>query len=119
MVDLILDGRLELGFGRGSYQYEFDRMAGGMPQGEGGKYLRELIPLLKDLWQGDTAYESELWSFPAATSVPKPMQKPNPPMWVAARDANTFDFAVKNGCHIMSTPLQWPFEEVVSLCEKI
>ncbi len=118
LVDLILDGRLELGFGRGSYQYEFDRMAGGMPQGGGGKYLRELIPLLKDLWRGDTSYDSKLWSFPSVTSVPKPLQQPFPRMWVAARDVNTFDFAVKNGCHIMSTPLQWPFEEVISLCEK-
>ena len=118
LADLLLDGRLEVGFGRGSYQYEFDRMAGGMPQGEGGKYLREIIPLVKQLWQGDTAHNGELWQFPSVTSVPKPVQKPHPRMWVAARDPNTFDFAVKNGCHIMSTPLQRPHEEVITLCDR-
>lgn len=118
LTDILLDGRLELGFGRGSYQYEFDRMAGGMQQGEGGKYLREIIPLVKELWRGDHAHDGELWQFPSVTSVPKPLQKPHPRMWVAARDPDTFDFAVKNGCHIMSTPLQRPHEEVITLCER-
>lgn len=118
LVDILLEGRLELGLGRGSYQYEFDRMAGGMAQGDGGKYLREIVPLLPKLWRGDHAHDGELFQFPAATAVPKPLQDPGPRMWIAARDPNTFDFAIKNGCHIMSTPLHRPFEEVVSLCEK-
>ncbi|MBB3064517.1 LLM class flavin-dependent oxidoreductase [Limibacillus halophilus] len=118
LTDIILEGRLELGLGRGSYQYEFDRMAGGMPQGDGGKYLREIVPLLNKLWAGDVEHKGELFQFPAATSVPKPLQNPGPRMWVAARDPNTFDFAVKNGCHIMSTPLQRPHEEVIDLCKK-
>lgn len=118
LTDLIIDGRLEVGFGRGSYQYEFDRMAGGMDQGEGGKYLRELIPVLKGLWKGDYVHDGDLWSFPAATSVPKPVQSPHPRLWIAARDANTFDFAARNHCQIMSTPLQRPHQEVITLCER-
>ena len=118
LADVLLDGRLEIGFGRGAYQYEFDRLAGGMPQGEGGKYLREIVPVVKELWKGDYAHDGELWQFPAVTSVPKPLQKPHPRLWVAARDPNTFDFAVRNGCHIMSNPLQRPFEEVTVLCDR-
>ena len=118
LADVLLDGRLEIGFGRGAYQYEFDRLAGGMPQGEGGKYLREIVPVVKELWKGDYAHDGELWQFPAVTSVPKPLQKPHPRLWVAARDPNTFDFAVRNGCHIMSNPLQRSFEEVIVLCDR-
>ena len=118
LADVLLDGRLEIGFGRGAYQYEFDRLAGGIPQGEGGKYLREIIPVVKELWKGDYAHDGELWQFPAVTSVPKPLQKPHPRLWVAARDPDTFDFAVKNGCHVMSTPLQRPHEEVITLCDR-
>lgn len=118
LADLLLDGRLELGFGRGAYQYEFDRMTDGMDQKRGGEYLRELIPMLKELWAGDYAHDSELWRFPAVTSVPKPVQKPHPRMWIAARDPNTFDFAVKNGCHLMTTALQWPHSEVIKVCER-
>ncbi|MBN8629288.1 MAG: LLM class flavin-dependent oxidoreductase [Rhodobacterales bacterium] len=114
LCDVISGGRLELGFGRGSYQYEFDRMGGGMPQQEGGRYMRELIPAVRELWKGDYEHNGEIWKFPATTAAPKPMQKPVP-MWIAARDQNTFEFAIQNGCSIMSTALRRPFSEVVAL----
>lgn len=118
LTDVLCDGRLELGIGRGAYQYEFDRMAGGMPQKQGGAYVKEIIPAVRALWQGDYAHDGELWSFPAVTSVPKPVQKPHPRIWVAARDPDTFDWAVKNHCNIMTTPLRKPFSEVESLVER-
>jgi len=36
-------------------------------------------------------------------------------MWVAARDQNTFEFALKNNCHVMSTALRKDFAEVEDL----
>jgi alkanesulfonate monooxygenase SsuD/methylene tetrahydromethanopterin reductase-like flavin-dependent oxidoreductase (luciferase family) len=119
MVDLLTDGRLELGIARGAYQREFDRMLGkGIDQREGVAYLKEMIPALKELWKGDYAHDGKYWSFPAATSVPKPLQRPHPPLWVAARDEGTFDYAFENGCNIMSTPLNSPVEEVQNLSRK-
>jgi alkanesulfonate monooxygenase SsuD/methylene tetrahydromethanopterin reductase-like flavin-dependent oxidoreductase (luciferase family) len=112
LFDVLSDGRLELGFGRGAYQYEFDRLAGGIAQERGGDYLRELIPAVKALWRGDYAHRGAFWSFPATSSAPKPVQTPHPPIWVAARDAQTFDWAVKEGAHIQSTPLTRPMSEV-------
>jgi alkanesulfonate monooxygenase SsuD/methylene tetrahydromethanopterin reductase-like flavin-dependent oxidoreductase (luciferase family) len=44
--------------------------------------------------------------------VPKPLQQPHPPVWVAARDPGTFDWAIKNGCNIMTWALSRPFAEV-------
>src|SRR5699024_3321230 len=55
------------------------------------------------------------WKFPTSTSVPKPLQQPNPPVWIAARDPNTHDFAIANGCNIMVTPLMNDDDEVVDL----
>lgn len=118
LVDLLSDGRLEFGIARGSYQYEFDRMAGGIAQQEGVAYMKEILPAVKALWQGDYAHDGEIWSFPCATSVPKPLQQPHPPIWVAARDPGTFDWAVKNGAHIMTTPLSRPPSEVRVLSER-
>jgi flavin-dependent trigonelline monooxygenase, oxygenase component len=112
LVDLYSDGRLELGLGRGAFQYEFDRMAGGMDQREGGRYLREMLPVVLGLWRGDFAHEGEIWRIPHATSVPKPLQKPHPPIWVAARDPDTFAWAMEAGANIMATPLSRPHAEV-------
>ncbi|RKF12572.1 LLM class flavin-dependent oxidoreductase [Roseovarius spongiae] len=117
LCDILTGGRLELGLGRGAYQYEFDRMAGGMDQREGGRHLREIIPAVQALWSGDYAHDGELWQFPETACVPRPLQK-FPPMWVAARDENTFRFAVENGCNVMSTALRKPFGEVEDLQRK-
>jgi len=73
--------------------------------------MLEMLPVLKALWQGDTEHDGQYHSFPSATVCPKPLQKPHPPIWVAARSPVTFDFAVKHGCNVMSWPLTRPFSE--------
>lgn len=118
LLDVISGGRMEVGLARGAYQYEFDRMAGGLPATEGGKALRELVPAVRALWQGDYAHDGEIWQFPTSTSVPKPVQQPTPPMWIAARDPDSHDFAVRSGCNVMVTPLMKGDEEVEDLHRK-
>lgn len=119
LLDLYSGGRVEFGIGSGAYQREFDRMRPGLKQTEGYKYAHEMLPALKALWDGDYAHEGELYpSFPASTSVPKPLQKPHPPIWVAARAPITFDWAVANQCNILSWALTKPFEEVEAYKER-
>ncbi|MGE3149093.1 MAG: LLM class flavin-dependent oxidoreductase, partial [Pseudorhodoplanes sp.] len=112
LLDWISNGRLEFGIGRGAYQREFDRMADGIDQKIGGPMMQEMLPALKKLWAGDYTHEGKYWSFPNSTSVPKPLQKPHPPIWVAARDPETFKMAVKEGYSIMSWPLTRPLAEL-------
>lgn len=112
LLDLLSGGRLEFGIGKGAYQREFDRMAGGIHQNIGVPMMLEMLPAVKALWQGDYEHNGEYWQFPTATSCPKPLQKPHPPIWVAARDPGTYEAAVKDGCHIMSWALTRPFDEV-------
>lgn len=118
LLDVISGGRAELGVARGAYQFEFNRMAGGMPAADGGKYLRELVPAVRKLWEGDYAHDGELWQFPVSTSVPKPVQKPTPPIWVAARTPETHEFAIANRCNVQVTPLMKGDEEVQDLKNK-
>ncbi|MDR6759115.1 alkanesulfonate monooxygenase SsuD/methylene tetrahydromethanopterin reductase-like flavin-dependent oxidoreductase (luciferase family) [Mycoplana sp. BE70] len=118
LCDHLTGGRLEFGIARGAYQYEFDRMAGGIPQQQGVAYMKEIVPAVKNLWEGDYAHDGEIWKFPTATSVPKPLQKPHPRIWVAARDPGSFDWAVGMGASIMSTPLSQPMAEVANLASK-
>ncbi|RKF48549.1 LLM class flavin-dependent oxidoreductase [Paraburkholderia fungorum] len=118
MCDHLSGGRLEFGIARGAYQYEFDRMAGGIPQQEGVAYMKELVPAVQKLWAGDYAHDGHYWKFPLATSVPKPLQQPHPPIWVATRDPGSFDWAVGIGANILSTPLSAPPSEVAVLGEK-
>ncbi len=111
-LDLISGGRLEFGIGSGAYQREFDRMKPGLKQSDAYRYVQEMLPVLKNLWTGDYEHNGEFWSFPTATSVPKPIQTPHPPIWVAARSPITFDYAVRNECNIVSWPISRPFSEI-------
>lgn len=111
LFDLLSGGRLEFGIGKGAYEREFERMAPGLDAGSASRAMLEMIPALKALWAGDYEHKGEYWSFPSATSCPKPLQKPYPPIWVAARDPATFNAAVREGHHIMTWPLTRPFSE--------
>lgn len=104
MTDIITDGRLELGIARGAYSFEYERLMPGLDAWGAGQRMRELVPAVKGVWAGDYAHDGEFWTFPATTSAPKPLQEPIP-IWVAARDPNSHEFAVANGCHVQVTPL--------------
>lgn len=108
--DLISGGRLEFGIGSGAYQREFDRMHPGLKQSDAWRHMQEMLPAVQALWQGDYEHDGQFWSFPKATSVPKPLQK-EVPVWVAARAPMTYDYAVRNGCNIQSWPLTRGMEE--------
>lgn len=118
MTDIIIAGRLEIGIARGAYSFEYERIGEGVNAWDAGQKLREIIPAIKGLWEGDYHHEGEHWQFPKTTSAPKPLQTPHPPIWVAARDSNSHEFAVQNGCNVQVTPLWLDDAEVESLMDR-
>lgn len=124
MTDIITDGRLELGIARGAYSFEYERLHPGLDAWTAGQHLREMVPAVKGIWEGDYAHDGQFWKFPSTTSAPKPLQDAIP-LWVAARDPNSHEFAVANGCNVQVTPLWNGDPEIESLmgrfaaaCEK-
>jgi alkanesulfonate monooxygenase SsuD/methylene tetrahydromethanopterin reductase-like flavin-dependent oxidoreductase (luciferase family) len=118
MTDLICDGRLELGVARGAYSFEYERLVPGMDAWQAGQRMRELVPAIKALWAGNYAHDGETWQFPSTTSSPLPLQENGPPVWVAARDPSSHEFAVQQGCNVQVTPLWLGDDEVQSLMER-
>ncbi|MCP9484031.1 LLM class flavin-dependent oxidoreductase [Shimia sp. CNT1-13L.2] len=105
MTDIITGGRLDLGIARGAYSFEYERLMPGMDAWEAGQRMRELVPAVQALWKGDYTHEGEFFQFPKTTSSPQPLQQDGPPIWIAARDRNSHEFAVSNGCNVQVTPL--------------
>lgn len=118
MTDIITGGRLDIGIARGAYTYEYERLSPGLDAWTAGQKMRELIPAVKNLWAGDYAHDGEHWQFPSTTSSPLPLQQPHPPIWIAARDPNSHEFAVAQGCNVQVTPLHMGDEEVQSLMQR-
>ena len=114
-TDLITKGRLEIGIARGAYSYEYERIVPGMDAWNAGKRMREIAPTLRKLWHGDYAHNGEFLQFPSTTSAPKPIQKNGPPIWIAARDPNSHEFAISNDFNVQVTPLWQGMNEISSL----
>jgi len=64
------------------------------------------------------AHDGKFHKFPATTSSPQPVQDGGPPLWIAARDINSHEFAIEQDCNVQVTPLWNGDTEIESLMEK-
>lgn len=111
MADHLCDGRLEIGVGRGAFEYEFDRF--GITEQIGAERLREGMEIVEGLLtQDDFSYQGKTCSFGPATAVPRPLQQPHPPIWVAARSPDTIAWAMRRGYNLLTTPWRDPFSRI-------
>ena len=77
-VDLLSDGRLDFGVGRGLFKGEFDGY--GVPWGEAEERFNESLDIVLKAWTGEPfSYEGKFFSIPEVTVMPKPLQEPHPP----------------------------------------
>jgi len=82
-LDIITGGRFILGIGAGWYRDEFE--AFGFPFEDRVDRMREIIEIVKMLWtQSFVDYEGRFYRITKAVSMPKPLQKPHPPIWVGS-----------------------------------
>jgi alkanesulfonate monooxygenase SsuD/methylene tetrahydromethanopterin reductase-like flavin-dependent oxidoreductase (luciferase family) len=95
-LDLLSNGRVELGIGEGSSITElhpFDRRFRDK-RAVWEDAVRALIPMFRD---GGCEYHGEFFDFPMRNVLPKPMQKPHPPLWVACSQIETIQMAGRRG----------------------
>ena len=95
-LDLVSHGRVELGIGEGSSTTELHPF---------GRRFRDkravweeavaaLIPMFGD---GRTEFHGEFFDLPPRNVIPKPLQKPHPPLWVACSQRDTIEAAGRWG----------------------
>ena len=118
MADVLTGGRLEIGVGRGAFEYEFDRF--GIDERIAAARLRDGMAIVRGLLtEDDFSYKGETCSFGPATAVPRPLQRPYPPIWVAARSPDTIKWAIHHGYNLLSTPWREPFSRVETLYNQV
>ncbi|MFQ5895079.1 MAG: LLM class flavin-dependent oxidoreductase, partial [Nitrospinota bacterium] len=82
-LDVITDGRLVFGVGLGYRDEEF--AAFGMSRRERVGRLLENLEVVKRLWAGEeVTWESPRFRLERASLLLRPLQRPHPPIWVAA-----------------------------------
>ncbi|MHB8439648.1 MAG: TIGR03621 family F420-dependent LLM class oxidoreductase [Acidimicrobiales bacterium] len=82
-LDLLSEGRLELGIGAGWMRSDYDQS--GMVLDDPAirvSRLEEAITVMKALWSGRCDFEGEHYRVTGATGAPLPHQRPHPPLLI-------------------------------------
>jgi len=87
-LDLLSNGRVELGMGESASITELEPFGVNMDNKREifEEAVRALIPMFKD---GPSEHHGKYFDMPLRMVIPKPLQKPHPPLWVACSQLET------------------------------
>jgi alkanesulfonate monooxygenase SsuD/methylene tetrahydromethanopterin reductase-like flavin-dependent oxidoreductase (luciferase family) len=110
-VDLLTEGRLDVGLGRGYQRYEFERL--GQDLGESRARWEEAVDIILMALTGKPfSYEGRYYRIPETTLFPQPRQRPHPPIWVTAQSPESVETTVRLGFHLLSGGFGVPIERL-------
>lgn len=102
MVDLMSDGRLNLGVGRGFQPVEFRGFD--VDQAKSHEMFDEALQIIERAWTRETVvFKGKHFNIAEHTVRPKPIQQPHPPIWLAAVTAPSFEMAGTRGYNLLCT----------------
>src|SRR5262245_61806036 len=103
LLDVLSGGRVNWGAGRGFERREFD--AFGVPMAESTARFREAVEAVLAAWRGERAsFAGRFHRFEDVELLPKPLQRPHPPTWVAATSEDALLWAASRGLSILMDP---------------
>ena len=95
-IDVMTNGRVELGTGRGSGSTEVNTF--GLATDETRAMWDEAIRAIPKMWTQDLfKWDGKYFSVPERCILPRVVQKPHPPLWVTASNPGTIETAAKMG----------------------
>ena len=97
MLDLLSNGRVDFGIGEGATRLELHGY--GIPAKDKRAMSFESAEQIANMMVMDPypGYEGKSFSMPCRNVLPKPFQKPHPPMWLACTNRKTIEVAARNG----------------------
>ena len=102
-ADILTDGRLILGVGRGAFAWEMGRL--GSPIESSKEKFKESLEVLQLLLtQENVSWKGKYYQFEPITIMPRPISNPMP-MMIAAMDPLSIKNAASKGFHVQSTVL--------------
>jgi probable F420-dependent oxidoreductase len=100
-VDLLSNGRLEFGIGRGYQWTEFHGFA--VPMEERPERFDEAIDVIVRAWTAEApfSHRGQFWSYDDATVHPKPLQEPHPPISLATASREGLERCAREGWGVL------------------
>ena len=104
MVDLLSNGRLNFGAGRGMHPTEYAVFDADWNTAQ--LRLPEALDIIMRAWSGgEFEWNGAHYRFPKVNVLPKPVQQPHPPIYITAnRDPESFQMVGRRGHNLMTLP---------------
>lgn len=101
MLDLLSDGRFELGIGKGYQWGEFNGF--GLTLDDRAARFDEAIGVILRAWSAEAPFthSGEYWQYRDVKPEPRPLQRPHPPIWMATMSEDGFERCVEHGWGVM------------------
>jgi flavin-dependent trigonelline monooxygenase, oxygenase component len=120
-IDQLSGGRFDVACGRGASPYQMRQFQTEMDEAHSRDFFAEHLQIMVDHWTDPTAHahDGSFFSYPNATVLPPPLQRPHPPLWLAALSARSMRWAIELGfqSHLVSAPFREPFSQVEGIYE--
>jgi len=102
MIDLMSNGRVELGIGRGFVEYDYDRLR--VPLQGAQDRLKDGLALIRKAWSGERfSHNGPYYQYEHLQVWPRPQQRPHPPIWLACGGTpDSFKWAGEQGFGIFT-----------------
>jgi probable F420-dependent oxidoreductase len=117
-LDVLSGGRVRVGLGLGWSKDEFDAVGASLR--DRGRRADEFLHLLKAIWTSDPVeFRGEFYHVPRSYIGPKPVQKPHPPIYMAAfaPDALKRTAVLTNGWNPAGVPVEGMTQMITQLRE--
>src|SRR5271169_4957779 len=103
LLDVLSGGRVNWGAGRGFARVEFT--AFGVPPEESASRFRETVEIVLRAWTDERLnFAGQHFRFDGIEVLPKPVQCPHPPVWMAASSEGAIEWAAGRGFSILMDP---------------
>lgn len=103
LLDVLSGGRVNWGAGRGFERSEF--AAFGIPGEESAPRFHETVEIVLKAWtQQRLTHEGRFYRYDGVEVLPKPLQQPHPPVWMAASSLPAIEWAAAKGYDILMDP---------------
>ena len=104
-LDLLSEGRLEVGVGRGFSPQEFAVF--GVDMAESRTLVERSLAVIRAAGSGAPVRFERSGSVPDGVRiVPQPVQRPHPPLWTAAVSPESFTWAAREGLGVLAGPFK-------------
>ena len=101
-VDILSDGRLVFGVGRGTNPLHYGGF--NVPMDESRDRFSEALDIVTQAWTAERVnYEGKYYRVKDVAVYPKPLQKPHPPIRIATNSSDTFPLAGRLGYPMFSS----------------